>query len=504
MVALRLRLLLLLAVCLAFGGALWAPFHLDDLSLAASPILTDPAGWRDLLLPLQTRPLTELTFWAQLQFTERPWSFHLVNLLLHLGCVWLAVGVLEHWLPALPAWIAAAEFAFHPLQTQAVVYVFARATLLAAFFGLLCIRDWQRGRLWRSAGWFALAMLAKEEVAALPLVLALAEWAVDRRRDTVRPLAAMLATSLLVGMRAAWAVSTVAGSGSGAQSGYTPFEYFAFQGVAILRYLWLLLVPIGFTPDPAIQTGPWQASLAWGVIAAVFVLGLSGARGRRPGFYLLAGLLLLLPSSSIFPAEDLAADRRMYLPLLFFGPLLGLLLQRADARLLSALAVIWCGASFFQTRLWQNPQALWMEAARLSPETIRAKRQLAALLPTPQAVELLNEAAKLRPDDAAIPSDTGLAWLRAGDPAQALEAFGRALAIDPASAIHMHNRGLALLLLGQLDAARADFERALERDPCLFDALWNLRKLGVTRPPPPSCRYTPERRRLLATSAPSP
>jgi tetratricopeptide (TPR) repeat protein len=384
------------------------------------------------------------------------------------------------------------------------VYVFARSTLLAAFFALLCIRDWQRGRFWRSAAWFALSMLAKEEVAALPLVLALAEWSVDRLRNAARPLAAMLVTALLIGGRAAWAVSTVAGSGAGSQSGYTPFEYLSFQGVAILRYLWLLLVPIGFTPDPAIRTGPWQASLAWGVIAAVFVLSLSGARGLRPGFYLLAGLLLLLPSSSIFPAEDLAADRRMYLPLLFFGPLLGLLLQRADSRLLSALAVIWCGASFFQTRLWQNPHALWMEAARLSPETIRAKRQLAALLPAPQAVELLNEAARLRPEDAAIPSDIGMAWLRAGDPAQALEAFGRALAIDPGSAIHTHNRGLALLLLGQSDAARADFERALELDPCLFDALWNLRRLGVIRVTPPGCRYTPERGRKLATSAPSP
>ncbi len=419
---------------MAYGGAVWAPFYLNDLKVAASP-------------------LTELTFQAQLAITDRPWSFHLVNLLLHLACVWLAVPVLEHWLPPLPARIAAAVFAFHPLQTQAVVYVFARGTLLAGLFALLCIRDWQRGRLWRAAAWFGLAMLANEEVAGLPIVLALSEWAVERRQEARRPIVAMLAMALLIGARGAW----------------FSFERFSFQGVAILRYLWLLLVPIGYTPDPAIRTGPWQASLAWGVIAAILLLALSGARARRPGFYLLAGLLLLLPSSTIAGGAELAADRRMYIPLLFLGPLLGLMLQRADVRLLLGLAAIWCGASYFQTRLWQNPQALWMEAARLSPDAILAKRQLAALLPARQAVELLDEAVRLQPDDPAIRSEIGMVYLKSGDQGLAVEAFGRALAIDP----------------------------------CYFEAAWNLHKLGVERATPEFCHYTAEQRRRLATSGKS-
>lgn len=502
MVALRFRLLLLAAVCIAFGGALLAPFHLDDLSLTSSPVLTSPAGWMDLLKPLQTRPLTEFTFWAQLQVTGEPWAFHLVNLLIHLASVWLAVSVLENWTSGRATMIAAAVFAFHPLQTQAIVYVFARATLLAGLLSLAAILAWQRGRFWRSSLFFALAMLAKEEVAALPVVLALAEWAGGRRASCRGPLLAMLAAALAIGLRTVVAVASVPGSGAGAQSGLTPFEYFSYQGVAILRYLWLLLVPIGFTPDPAVRTGPWAASLAWGVVASLAVLAVPAASRRSPGFWLLAGLLLLLPSSSVFPADELAADRRMYLPLLFFGALLGLLLEKADARMLTALAVIWMGASFFQTRLWQNPQALWLEAARLAPDGIRSKRQLARLLPPQQAVELLEEAQRIEPENPAIASDLGLAWLRAGDGGAALRAFGRALALDPSSAAAVHNRGLALLLLGQRDAARADFERALSLDPCLFDAILNLRAIGIHRPAGSGCRLTPSQLRLLATSAP--
>jgi hypothetical protein len=65
----------------------------------------------------------------------------------------------------------------------------------------------------------------------------------------------------------------------------------------------------------------------------------------------------------------------------------------------------------------------------------------------------------------------------------------------------MHNRGLALLLLKQTDAARGDFERALQKDPCLFDAIWNLRKLGVAAQVQGHCRWTPEQAAALATSA---
>ncbi len=502
MVALRFRLLLVVAVCAAFGGALLAPFHLDDFSLTASPVLTSPAGWRALLSPMQTRPLTELSFWAQLQWTEAPWSFHLVNLVIHLAAVWLAVSVLENWTSGRATIIAAAVFAFHPLQTQAAVYVFARATLLAGLLSLAAILAWQRGRFWRAALLFVLAMLAKEEVAALPVVLALAEWAGERRSSCRGPLLAMLAAALAIGIRTVAVVASVPGSGAGAQSGITPFEYFSYQGVAILRYLWLLLVPIGFTPDPAVRTGPWAASLAWGVVASLAFLAIPAASRRSPGFWLLAGLFLLLPSSSVFPAAELAADRRMYLPLLFFGALLGLLLDKADARMLAALAVVWLGASFFQTRLWQNPQALWLEAARLAPDNVRSKRQLARLLPSHQAVELLEEAQRIEPRNPAIASDLGLAWLRAGDGGAALRAFGLALALDPSSAVNVHNRGLALLLLGQTDPARADFERALSLDPCLFDAILNLRAIGVRKHPGPDCRFTPSQLGLLATSAP--
>ncbi len=500
MVALRFRLILITAAVLAFGGALWAPFQFDDLSLLADPVMEAADGWRQAFSLEQTRPLTYLTFWLNLQAGDAPWGFHLVSLLAHLACVWLVWEVLKELLPERTAMVAAALFAVHPLQTEAVVYVFARATVLATLLTLVAWRLWLKEKLWAAVGVFGVALLAKEEVAAAPLMLALLEWGTRRRRAAVGPLLAMTGLSLAAGLRTVWAVGVVAGSGAGAQAGVTPFDYFSYQGVAILRYLWLLLAPLGLTVDAEVRVAPLVASVAWGVIAVVVMLSWRTVKAAQAGFWILGGLLLLIPSSSVFPAADLAADRRMYLPMVCFCGLLGLLLQKADWRLLSGYAAVLMALSVAQTVVWQSPQALWMEASRRAPEKVRPMRQLARVLPAAQAVELLEQAKRQAPEDAGVATDYGVALLRAGKPELALSEFGRALALEPGSAAAIHNRGLALLALGQKEAAEGDFRRALERDACLYDALVNLRRMGKDARAPQGCRWTRAQREALSSS----
>ena len=61
---------------------------------------------------------------------------------------------------------------------------------------------------------------------------------------------------------------------------------------------------------------------------------------RTSRCYFAAGLILLLPSSSIFPAADLAADRRMYLPMLAFAAAAGLVLARVKPMSIVAMIVV--------------------------------------------------------------------------------------------------------------------------------------------------------------------
>ena len=104
------------------------------------------------------------------------------------------------------------------------------------------------------------------------------------------------------------------------------------------------------------------------------------------------GLLLLAPSSSILPAADLAADRRMYLPMIAFCACAGMLLEAVDQRLVVAIVLALMAISIRYSLLWERPVALWREAARLAPQAVRPRIQLARALSSGEGLEELKDA----------------------------------------------------------------------------------------------------------------
>jgi hypothetical protein len=462
----RSRLLLAAATLAAFGASLGSGFHFDDYAIFDHPSLGK------LLTLRETRPLTYLTFWLNDALGGRnPVGYHAVNLALHMGAVLLAYACLRRLLPERVALAAAAIFALHPIQAEAVDYVWARSIVLATLLCLASLRDWLDGRRGRAVGWFAAALLAKEEVAAFPLLL----WWLPRGKGKPRRLpqiAGMLALSLAAGLRTIYATAVTPGAPAGLQAGISPGSYLLAQGPVILRYLRLMVVPYGFTVDPDIPVPAlWLGLAAWAAVAALAVLAWRYAR------WAIAGLILLIPSSTIFPAADLAADRRMYFPLLWFAAAAAIWLVRV--RLDRAAAVALAILSIFRTGVWMSDRSLWGEAVARAPHKIRPKIQLARALPPADGLKLLAQARTEAPQDPALAAETGRILLAAGEADAALAEFGRALALAPRDARYLNDRGVALAAMGQRDAARADFERALAIDPALDEARENLGKLGA-------------------------
>jgi protein O-mannosyl-transferase len=388
-------------------------------------------------------------------------------------------------------------FAVHPFAAEPVNYVFARAILLAALFSLLAIRSWIMDRTWSAVGWFVLAMLAKEECAAQPVFLLLLDFSRGVRWRW-RPLAAMFGIAFTLGLRTVWATAVTPGAWAGVQAGISPLAHFAAQGVVVLRYLSKVVVPWGFSVDyETVRPAAAVAVVGWAGVVGLAALACLRFRGLSFGFWFLAGLVLLAPSSSIFPASDLIADRRMYLPMVAFSARAGLALQKLDWRVLAGIVIALAAISIHYTDLWRDPDALWSEAVRHAPGKLRPRLQLARTLPPDRALAILEQARELAPDDPSVPAEEGRILLSVGRSAEALGAFGRALALAPNDAQALNNRGAALLALGQSDAARADFERALARDPCLFDARLNLARVGTPTAGTPVCRYTQRQKEML-------
>ena len=194
--------------------------------------------------------------------------------------------------------------------------------------------------------------------------------------------------------------------------------------------------------------------------------------------WLLAGLLLLLPSSSGLPAADLYADRRMYLPMLAFAAAAGLLLTRVRTQALAAsVAAALTLLSVVRTTVWLNDRSLWQEAVRRAPEKVRPKIQLSRDLPAAEALELLQRAQNEAPHDPAVRAEMGKVLLQERQVDPALIEFGQALALDPNNAEYYNDRGVALGLSGLTERARVDFQRALAIDPNLTEARENLQRL---------------------------
>src|ERR1035438_9352145 len=165
----RERLLLLAAALIAFGASLGSGFHFDDYAIFSDPALQSARGWLDVWAPLQTRPLTYFTFWLNRQLgAGDPLGYHLFNLLFLLAAVLVAWECLRRLLPERAALIAGVLFALHPIQSEAVDYVWARGILLAALFCFAALWQWLGGRPWVTGARIAATKLFSRRHASFP------------------------------------------------------------------------------------------------------------------------------------------------------------------------------------------------------------------------------------------------------------------------------------------------------------------------------------------------
>ena len=505
MIASRSPWIPFLAALLVYGRAVMGTFHFDDYALLVDPAVTAPGGWLDCFRLEQTRPLTWLSYWANYQLGGAVAVGYLaVNVLLHAVNSWLLTQTMRRVVPPNVAFVAALFFAVHPAALEPVNYIFARAILLATLFSLLAMRSWFGGNRWAAVAWFAAGMMAKEECAALPLFLCLFDVSRGWNRTVVAPLAAMLGVACAAGVRVLYVTKTVVGAGSGFGSAVTPFDYLSAQGWAILRYWRMMTVwPFGFSIDPDFGRLDFRmALLGWIVVLVIVVVAMFRFRNLRSGFWVIGSFLLFLPSSSILPASDFVADRRMYLPMIAVVVALAAIPRfSSGAGTALALSGIFAAISIWGTGFFSSEPSLWMRAVELAPAKARPKMQLARVSPPPTALRLLDEAQKIVPNDPAVASEKARVFVSMNKPELALAEFGRALALAPNDAMAIANRGSALALLGQTDAARLDFEQALRLDPCQFDARYNLKLLGIQADSPAGgCRWNQDQLQKLGAA----
>jgi hypothetical protein len=331
-------------------------------------------------------------------FGLRPAGFHLTSALLHATTAALVALLLWQVLAgnALASLLGGLLFAVHPVQSEAFSAACYQTTLLAGCFGTLALllfgRVLERGprpALLVLLGGSALcAFLSKEEAFAVPLFAAAwaallrpPEW---RRRLGFSAIALALPALVVLLLRHAFL--------SPSQVTYFADEPAHVVVLTMVRvaalYLELLLFPLRLCPFYDWFIVGYETGISRGVLTGALVLGLAVAaavacRKRRPQVTLaIAWLLLgLLPSSQIVPIIVVAAERFLYLPMLGWALLVGLLANRAlvwarerGRPRLAATAVVLVFAAYAARTLarvpdWRNDETLNRATAEHFPET---------------------------------------------------------------------------------------------------------------------------------------
>src|SRR5262249_31338524 len=250
--------LLLVIVGVCYLPALRGGWILDDdVYVTANPHLRSAEGLRHIWLEPGALPdcyaLVYSLFWVEFHvWGLAPLGFHVVNVALHAGCVFLLWRLLVR-LNVPGAWLAAAIFAVHPVCVESVVWVSEGKNTLSLLFALGSILAYLRFEPVEAAsdsavnrarcyalclGLFAAALLAKTQVAVLPAVLLVIFWwkRGSVQWKTERPLVPFFILAGVMGALTIWIETHFNGAGGEAYA-HAVGERFLIAGRAFWFYL---------------------------------------------------------------------------------------------------------------------------------------------------------------------------------------------------------------------------------------------------------------------------
>jgi tetratricopeptide (TPR) repeat protein len=500
----RLAAVALGLVALAiYANSFSAPFVFDDLpAIRDNPTIRTLAGGffppAGSGLPVSGRPLVNFSLAVNFAISgTEVWSYHLVNLAIHLAAALALFGLVRRTLlrhgyggPALAlAFFSALLWLAHPLATEAVTYTVERTESLMALFYLLTLYAFarsvepaaSRGWPWLAVGACALGMVSKEVMVSAPLLVLLYDRtfvsggfgpALRKRAIFYSGLAA---TWLLLGLL------VLATTGRGGTAGFTTeisvADYARTQGVAIARYLALSVWPRPLVFDYGTDvvrdlTVIAPCALLVGALAGATIFALR--RWPAIGFLGVAFFAVLAPSSSVVPiATQTIAEHRMYLPLAAVVTLIVLGGYRwLGARSYLPFAIAAACLAFgtvLRNADYRSAEAIWRDTVAKHPQNARAQCGLADALfaadRVDEALPFYAEAIRLRPDYAEARVNFGSALLARNRAAEAISELEAALRLEPTWAKAHHNLANALLRVARAPEAIAHYAEAARLRP---------------------------------------
>ena len=555
--------ILAISIGIVYGRALDVPFVLDDhASVVKNPSirslwpLVGTEEHRGPLNPLRdlpttARPLVNYSFALNYLFGGlNVLGYHVVNVVIHFLSALLLMAIVRRTLrlpyfggrfDSVAGWLAFAAtllWAVHPLLTDAIVYITQRTELMMAWFYLATMycsmRYWEllsdpaeKGRVStttddsqsqsRRTLWLALAilaclcgMLSKEVMVSAPIVVLFFE-----RTFVSGSFARSFRRSwpLYLGLAVTWIPLFVlsANSPRSLSTGFhlceNVYVYWFTQCKVLMMYLKLAIWPwplLCAYQLPDVDAFP-EFCLFVVPVLLMSVLAIS-LFWRKPaiGFVLIFIGTVLAPTSIIPILTEMAAERRMYLPLaalivlLVVGTYLFLMRQltlnaltgqsspvskaprAAAVAPVAILAVVYGIVTTHRLSDYYNETLMWQQVAESQPLNHLAHYNLGLLYNyagrEADSMAEFEASVAVHPGYPNARSALGFALMNAGRMPEALASIQAAIDIDPEYVGALNNMGIALTKLGRYPEAIEYLEHAIRIEPSHADAHTNLGK----------------------------
>ena len=506
-----------------YANSLWGKFYFDDRKaiLANESIrgLWPPS--RHFHAPqnatTQGRPVVSFTMalnYAVGKLDVR--GYHAGNIAVHVLCALVLFGVVRRTLcgpklrdrfgPAASglALATAAIWLVHPLQTECINYVSQRSESLMGLFYLLTLYCAIRaGESPRPIGWglatvlaCALGMGCKQPMVTAPLMVLVYDL-VFRTAPVTEKLRGRW--SLYAGLAATWAIlATLMISFPDTNITFSrsrsTFEYAFNQCQLVVDYLRQTLWPhpLAFDYGRPRDLSLWDVWPQAALLAALGALTIF-ALIRRPmlGFLGVWFFVVLSPTSNFIPsAEEVGAERRMYLPLAapaVLAVMAGYAVfapappgaaggrrtggwRPITAPLVATIVVlVMVAASALRNRDYRSAVSIWRTAVAAKPDNHRAHFNLGLAFAeegkTDEAIVHYRGALKRRPNYPQAHFNLAYSLAAKGSTDEAIAHYQRAVEEDPDYAEAHQNLAIQLLRSGRIDAAIHHLRRSAGLQP---------------------------------------
>jgi len=525
------------AVFIVYIQAINAPFVLDDPRIVERDLkIRDISNFLELKAAFGLRPLVNLSFAMNYWISGIDVKiYHATNLIIHIInaiLVYFMAGLafslsrkkdtpdLNHaFVTRLAPFFAAALFALHPIQSQPVIYISQRATLMACSFYLLSVICYMLARCMQikkqkvHAHWLLfvlcaicglMAFLSKENAASIPLAILLVElmffdnsWAGWKRKLPV-----IIGLVVLMVLGILWIAGAFHGELSSLlrridrltreTADVSRWQYLCTQFTVILLYIRLIVFPAGLNIDPAypMKSGFFQdfTPFAFGLLLGIIILSLIYSKKYKLlSFSVFWIFIALSVESSIIPIRDAMFEHRIYLAFpgvcIIFAYLLAKNNFGKDTVTIAFFGMIILSCALItvsRTQTWKSELSLWQDAAKKAPHNARAWNNYGnALLVTgsrQEAFSVYQQAIAANPAYSKSYCNLGKLYAEKGDLQKAEALFCQSINLDPRFAEAHNNLAITYMLQKKFLKGIEHFEKSIQFDSEQPMAHYNLGK----------------------------